>query len=59
MILILCCKHAWIPFDTITRMPKTLCKKKKTKTTPEAKYQCKKCKGLADKKKLLCKPEKV
>ncbi len=40
-------------------MSKTLCKKKKQKAVADPRYQCKKCRGLAEKKKQLCKPEKA
>jgi len=40
-------------------MTKTRCKQKDKKTRKPPEYQCKKCDGLAKKKKRLCKPEKL
>jgi hypothetical protein len=40
-------------------MSKTVCKKKKAKPINKPKFQCKKCDGMAEKKKNLCKPAKI
>jgi hypothetical protein len=40
-------------------MSKTVCKKKKNKELDKPKVKCKKCGGLAEKKKEVCKPAKI
>ncbi len=40
-------------------MNKTICKKKKIKEIKDPRFKCKKCREVADKKKNLCKPDKI
>lgn len=40
-------------------MSKTLCKKKKSKIVEKPKVKCKKCGCKSEKKKEVCKPEKI
>lgn len=40
-------------------MAKTICNKKKVKEYNNPMFQCRKCLGVAEKKKNLCKPAKI